>query len=48
MDEMLKYLVFAIVAGGAIPIIISHLTRKPPRRDHETDDAGSEDDRDQS
>jgi len=39
MDEMIKYLIIAIVVGGAVPIIISHLTRKPPhgKKDDDAD-----------
>ena len=32
MNEMLKYLLIAIVVGGAVPIILSYLTKKPPKR----------------
>lgn len=28
MEDMLKYLLIAIVVGGAIPIFLSYLTRK--------------------
>jgi len=37
MEEMLKYLIIAIVVGGAVPIIISHLTRKPPGKKDDDD-----------
>jgi hypothetical protein len=28
MKEMIKYLIIAVIVGGAIPIILSNLTRK--------------------
>jgi len=28
MRDMIKYLIIAIIAGGAVPIIISYLTKK--------------------
>ena len=31
MEEMIKYLIIAVVVGGAVPIILSHLTKKPPK-----------------
>ena len=37
MKEMIKFLLIAIIVGGAIPIIISHLTKKPPKREKNND-----------
>jgi len=32
MHDMFKYLLIAIVVGGAVPIILSYLTKKPRKR----------------
>jgi len=32
MKELVKYLIIAIIAGGAIPIIFSYLTKKNKRK----------------
>jgi len=31
MEEMIKYLIIAVVVGGAVPIILAYLTKKLPR-----------------
>jgi len=32
MEDLVKYLIIAILAGGAIPIIISYLTKRSRKR----------------
>lgn len=32
LEDLLKYLILAIVVGGAVPIILSYLTKKPPKK----------------
>ena len=32
MKDMFKYLILAIIVGGAVPIIISYLTKKHHRK----------------
>ncbi len=31
MEDMLKYLIIALIVGGAVPIFISFLSHRPPR-----------------
>jgi len=37
MEEMLTYLAIAIIVGGAVPIILSYLTKKLPKRKDDND-----------
>ena len=38
MEDMLTYLVVAIVVGGAVPIILSYLTKRRKRQNGEKSD----------
>lgn len=39
MKEMIKYLIIAVVVGGAVPIILSHLTKKTPKHRKKNDNS---------